>query len=276
MTERKIFAPYPLADYRIMRPAAFLEKGGDKVIFVQQVTLLQVAQRAYSFPAPNAITLFYNKSWKELQAAKKIYYQLIQQVTQQRETLINQPDRISQLYDYLEHIQTSVITIFSALEALSNVAIPETYTHTKTNGKGIREIWDKAALERWSSTEEKIGKIVPEILQIKSPKTLPEWELFKKLKDLRDAIIHQKQSHSNQGEIESGFHQILLDESVFTKIMAGFALINYFCEKDEKHRYFPMLKPEILIAVDIIDSIEERIGVKLENIPPVARDTAPS
>jgi hypothetical protein len=58
--------------------------------------------------------------------------------------------------------------------------------------------------------------------------------------------------------------------------MAGFALINYFCEKDEKHRYFPMLKPEILIAVDIIDSIEERIGVKLENIPPVARDTAPS
>lgn len=267
MKDRKVFAPYPIIDYRIMRPAAFLEKGGDTVVFLQQEATFNKKGRVFHFPAPNAVTLFYNKSWKEFEAAKTIYNDFSPFLQHQEENFINQPSIISRLYDYLEHIQTSVITIYSALEALSNVAIPEAYTLTKKNGKGIQEVWDKAAIERWTPTEEKIGKIIPEILGFDSPKTLPQWEDFKKLRDIRNAIIHQKQSSSKQGEVESGFLQTLLDESIFGTILAGFFIINYFCEKDQMHRYFPMLKQEIPISVEFIASVEETIGVKLVNIP---------
>ena len=38
--------------------------------------------------------------------------------------------------------------------------------------------------------------------------------------------------------------------------MAGFELINYFCEKDETHTYFPILKEQIPVDVNIVESFD--------------------
>jgi len=152
--------------------------------------------------------------------------------------------------------QALIICVYSAIEALSNVAIPNDFILTKKNNKGVIETWKKVNIERWMSTTEKIGKIVPSIIKIESPASQWFWKDFIALKDIRDEIIHQKQSKTDPRGIEEFFLSTLLEESIFTKIMAGYALIKYFCEKDQTHAYFPMLSDEIPINVNFVDSFD--------------------
>jgi hypothetical protein len=262
MEEKKIVAPFKMADQRVMRPSMYLEKGGDTVYFAQRLTECIVDGSKITFITPNAISLFYGKSWKEYQLGLEIYNEIIKPyVANGQDVEISQKDT-AKMYDYLEHIQTSVITIFSAIEALCNVAIPSEFTLTKKNSKDITETWDKSNIEKWTSTEEKIGKIVPEILKIKSPKTLAIWEDFKKLKQIRDDIIHQKQVGRLGASTEFCWLQTLISDSIFVKIMAGFHLIQYFCIMDKMHSYFPMIEAEIPFHVNIVDQFPGAIGFK--------------
>lgn len=252
---KKVYHPIKLPDYRVIRPMAFLEESGDYVATFQQLSSFTINDCKVSFITPNSITMFYNKSWKEYEIGKKIYNDIIKSNLQANTTYDVKEAELSMLYDYFEHIQTSIITIYSAIEALCNVAIPLGYTLTKKNNKGVTEIWDKASIEKWISTEEKVGKIIPEILKIESPKTLPLWKHFKDLKEIRDNIIHQKQSVKQPNEVESKFLCTLLDHSVFIKILSGFELIQYFCKKDETHTYFPIIGDETPMRVDIVEKI---------------------
>lgn len=254
MEERKVIAPFKLADYRVIRPLMFLEKDGNTVASVQQLSSFTINKCEISFITPNSVTLFYNKSWKEYQQAIKIYNEILNPNLNDKITYDVPADDLPKLYDYLEHVQASIITIYSAIEALCNVAIPAKFTLTKKNSRGVTELWDKSHIERWISTEEKIGSIVPDILGIESPKKLPLWEHYKNLKDIRDDIIHQKQSVSNPNEIESTFLFILVHENIFRTIMAGFELIQYFCEKDKTHTFFPMLSAEVPVNINMVDS----------------------
>lgn len=252
--DKKVFSPIKLVDYRVVRPVVFLEKGGNTVVQVQQLSTFSINSCQVSFTTPNAITLFYNKSRKEYEQALMIYERVIREKISGKESYDVSMDDLPSIFDYLEHIQTSIITIYSAIEALCNVAIPVDFTLTKKNGKGITEVWDKANIEKWSSTEEKVGKIVPDLLHIDSPKSLSLWPIFKELKTIRDNIIHQKQSVSKPNEVESDFLTALLEESIFKKILSGFELIEYFCSKDQTHTYFPMLSAEIPVNVNMVDS----------------------
>jgi hypothetical protein len=221
--------------------------------------------------------MFYNKSWKEYENAVKIYDTIIKSNLSGKDEYNVRLQDTSKLYDYFEHIQASVITIYSAIEALCNIAIPKNFTLTKKNSKGVKEIWDKSSIEKWIPTEEKVGKIIPEILNIESPKKLPIWKSFKELKEIRDSIIHQKQSFKNPIEIESSFLKFLLDQSIFRKIMSGFELIRYFCAKDRMHTYFPILDDEVPLHVNIVDDVsgdlaseafEHFVKATLETKPP--------
>jgi hypothetical protein len=275
--DKKVFSRAPVIDYRVIRPSVFLQKGGNTVIQIQQVSTFNIEGCQVSFITPNAVTMFYNKSWKEYENAVKIYDTIIKSNLSGKDEYNVRLQDTSKLYDYFEHIQASVITIYSAIEALCNIAIPKNFTLTKKNSKGVKEIWDKSSIEKWIPTEEKVGKIIPEILNIESPKKLPIWKSFKELKEIRDSIIHQKQSFKNPIEIESSFLKFLLDQSIFRKIMSGFELIRYFCAKDRMHTYFPILDDEVPLHVNIVDDVsgdlaseafEHFVKATLETKPP--------
>ena len=52
------------------------------------------------------------------------------------------------IYNYIEEIQTAIVFGYTALEAFSNLSIPEKYVYTaKPNSKGIVEAFDKMAIE---------------------------------------------------------------------------------------------------------------------------------
>lgn len=256
MKEKKVYAPFKVPDYRVIRPTMFLEKDGKTVASVQQLSSFTIGQSKLSFITPNSASMFLNKSWKEYEKGLAIYNEIIKPNLKPGKTYDVPLDDLPKLYDYIEHIQTSIITIYSAIEALSNLAIPNDFTLTKVNQKGVTETWNKVNIERWLTTEEKIGKIVPEILGIESPSKFPFWENFKNLKQIRDDIIHQKHSIGKPDDIESSFLQVLLNDTISSKIVAGFELIKYFCEKDQRHLYFPMLSSEVPVNVNIIDSFD--------------------
>jgi hypothetical protein len=253
---KKVYSPVKVVDYRIIRPRVFLEKGGNTVASVQQLSSFSVGNCKIEFITPNPVTLFYNKGRKEYENAETIYKEIIQPNLNPGKKYEVSIDDLHKIYDYLEHIQTSIICVYSAIEALSNVAIPNGFILTKKNNKGIMETWKKENIERWISTTEKISKIVPSIRKIESPASQRFWEDFIALKDIRDEIIHQKQSKADPRNIEGFFINTLLEESIFTKIMAGYSLIKYFCEKDQTHAYFPMLSDEIPIKVNFVDSFD--------------------
>ncbi len=219
-----------------------------------------------SFFTPNGVTLFISKARKEYDLSIQIYNDVVRNKLKSNFLYVVQQETIPKLYDYFENIQSCIIMIYSAIEALCNVAIPESYTLAKKNNKGITEIWDKANIEKWTPTEEKAGKIVPEILGIDSPKNQPFWENFKKLKHVRDEIIHQKQSALTPNEIESAFLALLLSETIFDKVKAGFAMVQYFCDKDKSHSYFPMLDRETPVNVNFVDDASQIPGHNLNDI----------
>src|SRR5690606_6291552 len=109
------------------------------------------------------------------------------------------PDETVSLFDYLEHIQTAIITLYSAIESLINILIPDDFILEERNNKGIKEMWDKSAIERWKSTSEKLKVIIPKALTITNPTSYKCWSKFCEFEALRNDIVHIK-SHSLQNE----------------------------------------------------------------------------
>ena len=241
--KKKIKSTYQIPDYRVTRPTVFLEENGSRVVSVSQLSSCKIGDCTVSFLTPNQVTLLFNKSRKELEKARQTFDTIFGNNIEGKLAYDVSADELTVLYDYFEHIQATIITIYSAIEALCNAAIPASFTLTKKNNKGITETWDKASIEKWTPTEEKVGKIVPEILGIDSPRKLSCWNGYKKLKYIRDEIIHQKQSPEDPATADTSFLALLLNKAIFATIHSGFELIKYFCEMDKKHLHFPLLDP---------------------------------
>ncbi len=234
---RTTFVP----DARMARPIVYSVKSIKKSITLQRSEMFEITGVEIKFPTPNNVSLFANIANREKQQAKNIHSSLIMKDIKIKKNINIENEDIKKLYNYLEHIQTSIIAIYTALESFANIAIPNDYTHTFKNNKGIIESYDKTAIERWLKTSEKIADLLPAILNSSSPKELQSWSNFKELENIRNEIIHQKTERANSSrDINSKFIGKLLNPNIFEIIEAGFSLIQFFCEKDIYHSFFPM------------------------------------
>lgn len=258
---------YTIPDIRMTRPVMIHNKTLKKTITIQRIETFSIGDCKISFPTPNNVSLFASIAKKEKQQAKNIFSSLItKDIKNKKELKISDKDT-PRLFNYFEHIQSSVIAIYTALEAFANIAIPAEFTHTFKNSKGITETWDKKAIERWYKTSDKLCELLPKILESDSPKTMPNWSRFKELENIRNDIIHQKTVPNDQDKkIDSTFLKKLLTSEIFNIIDSGFELISFFCQKDTSHAFFPigfsetLLKPlevdDFLEVIRPLDSIE--------------------
>jgi hypothetical protein len=107
-------------------------------------------------------------------------------------------------FDAVQHLATSVICAFTALESFANDAIPleHEYWHTKSSTV-ILEKSDKKEFERRMSLGFKLNEVLPAIFDVAPPKgKSPVWSSYKKLKKCRDSLIHAK-SHETRS-VDSG------------------------------------------------------------------------
>lgn len=242
-------------DIRMSRPGYVKEKKSGNIIGYSQVVFHKVQKKTYGFIPPNNIAILLNKSKRELQIAKEIYYQRITPKFNGKKKVIFEDAKLSDLYDYFEHIQTSIIFSYTAIEAFCNIAIPEDYQHEILNNKGIKEIWDKAAIEKFFKTSEKIKTLLPAILNVPKPNNETFWGQFDLLEKIRNNLIHQKSSE--EGFKESAYLLDLLKEGIFATVYSGFELIEYFCNADTKHSYFPMGISNSDIKIKEIDEFSD-------------------
>ncbi|SDG54372.1 MULTISPECIES: hypothetical protein [unclassified Duganella] len=228
-------------DVRCARPIIVVDKSIKKTITLQQQETVLVDGCEINFHAPNNVAIFASIAKKELQQAKSIYTSVLGKDLNKRKRIEISDQDLPRLYNYLECIQSSIIAIYTALESFANIAIPANYTYTSKNSKGVTETWDKAAIERWQKTSDKVAIFLPEILKCESPKGLSDWSKFKELEEIRNDIIHQKTVLKNgKDSADNIFLKKLMHKSIFDIIESGFSLIKFFCTKDVFHAFFPM------------------------------------
>ena len=179
---------------------------------------------------PNNVALLLSVSEKAFIAAKKIYTEKLstsdvildfEKIDGDRKKMMN--DASSLVCDYLENIQTSIVFGYTALEAFTNLSIPEDYTYTTgKNNKGISEIYDKKVIERWIPLKIKIKKILTKIYNTGKIENQKWWGQFSKLEKYRNEIIHQKSI------LHTEFYKVYFKQNIFNVCMSPNEVILFF------------------------------------------------
>jgi hypothetical protein len=87
----------------------------------------------------------------------------------------------------------AVTFAFQSMEAFANFVISQAnVAEIDVERKKMIEKWTPDEVERWCSTEEKLGTIVPALGKVPTIKGTALWERLRKLKDLRDSATHLK------------------------------------------------------------------------------------
>ena len=228
------------SDPRELRPIVIRAKKQEQLIVLGHTEKYELNKQNISFVPPNNISICLNISAREYSTATEYFKKEIQKKLSSGNEIEFSKDKNKELYNYFENVQTSLIFSYIAVEAFANLTIPDDYELEQINNKKVKEVWNKESIERWKTTTEKIGSIVPDILEVESPKNLKIWSDFKKLESIRNEIIHQKTAQ-NKLNVSSTYLHEFFSNKIFEYISAGPLLIEYFCSKSKSnYPYFPI------------------------------------
>ena len=220
-----------IVDIRMTRPILVpVDKKCGKSAYFHQMHSYDFGKKTLHFTPPNNVALLLSIAKKSRNQAKGIFYKQLTKLLNDKQEYVFNGDDLTRLYDYFEHIQTSIIMSYTAIESFVNIAIPEEYEYETHNGKGIKEIWDKSAIERYKSTSDKLKDFLPNILNIDTPVTQQFWDNFIRLEKLRNDLIHPK--GIKKSNLKSPLYSELLKDSVFAIIDSATSIISYFCNAD--------------------------------------------
>lgn len=200
---------YTPFDIRANKPICFKEnplKGGNGSMVLQEVesikfpTKINGKNNTLNYYAPNNVGMLLSISQKSLLEAKLIYKKELNpdavnhledyENMNRKETIIR---KSKIMYDFIETVQIAIVFGYTALEAFANLSIPSNYQYkSDINSKGIIEIYDKKAIERWVTLKLKVSDILVEVYKTKDIKKTKLWNQFLQFEQLRNEIIHQK------------------------------------------------------------------------------------
>jgi hypothetical protein len=104
------------------------------------------------------------------------------------------PDDQKPLFNFFERFISHVVFSFTALESFTNEVVPLGYSYRTIDRNTSKEvIYSRDEIQRYISLDEKLSTLLPDALGIESPKGLHTWRDFKKLKKVRNRVIHLKQ-----------------------------------------------------------------------------------
>ncbi len=225
---------FELSDTRLMKPVCHQKYENGSLqgsMLIQDIDKVSLSKKtSITYYVPNNVALLLSVSDKALLAAKKTYTDNftnpdivlnLDKMKGDKKELMNSASSL--VCDYLENIQTSIVFGYTALEAFVNLSIPENYTYTtEKNNKGISELFDKKALERWLPLKSKIKKILTDIYKTKKIEGQKWWGHFSSLEQYRNDIIHQKSiSHTE-------FYKVYFKQSIFNVCKSPNEVILFF------------------------------------------------
>lgn len=114
--------------------------------------------------------------------------------------------------DCVFDLQTAVLCSFLAIESLANHAIETLPTGTTVTRK--KKTYDKGAMVRWLSTNEKYKLAVPLVEGGKRIAGTATWDRYLALKDLRDELVHiKKRGLITDADDPSAYDRLMLGEA---------------------------------------------------------------
>jgi hypothetical protein len=197
-----------------------------KDIFVKAlVPSFEFKNRKISFGLPNACALYLGNAFKLYKQAMDLRDQSINEIINTRI-----PEYLA--FAYFEKIMGSVLFAYSSIETFANTEVPDNYYHYKKR-KQLFLAEAKNTIERWEPLEVKIAEILPEVLNIESPKGKKEWQRYKELKKVRNRIVHLKSVDQNvKADGQDSIWKILFKEKVLNYPLIAKNLIEYFFQKE--------------------------------------------
>ncbi len=102
------------------------------------------------------------------------------------------PDNHGRLFNYFEAFSAHVIFAFMALESFANGMLPAGVEYEVVDTDGGTERYTGEDVELKMSLEQKLALVLPEVLQVPSPKGSHKWGHFKKLQRTRHRLVHLK------------------------------------------------------------------------------------
>jgi hypothetical protein len=225
---------FKLSDTRLMKPVCHQKYENGSLqgsMLIQDIDKVSLSKKAsITYFVPNNVALLLSVSEKTLIAAKTTYTDNfsnpeiildLDKMNSDRKEKMNSASSL--VCDYLENIQTSIVFGYTALEAFVNLSIPENYTYTtEKNNKGISELFDKKAIERWMPLKTKIKNILTDIYRTKKIENQKWWGHFLSLEQYRNDIIHQKSiSHTE-------FYKVYFKQSIFNVCKSPNEVIRFF------------------------------------------------
>jgi len=213
--------------------------------------------RKATYFVPNNVALLLSSSKSALNSARNIYNKQLSNSNfeidfekmggDHKQTL----GEVSSLVcDYLENIQTSIIFGYTALEAFVNLSIPENYQYIiDKNSRGISEIYDKKAIERWLPLKVKIKNILPDIYNTTPIDRQKCWSHFTNLENYRNDIIHQKSIDRTQ------FYKTYFKSVIFNVCNSPTEVIRFFhdshAEQNKTNPIWPWLEGITAVPVNL-------------------------
>ena len=172
---------------------------------------------------PNDVAIYSNISTSNLEKVKKFHKEKIipRLKSGWGSKDLNQKE-LKEYYDYFEIAITSVIFAYTAIEAFANICIPNNYIYSYTDNKGIEIIDKKEIIEKSYSLRDKLKKILPDVLGCASPTQEKWWNKFTELENLRNEIIHSKDSKSEDR------YSKLLSTSIIRKVDVHKDVVQYY------------------------------------------------
>jgi hypothetical protein len=243
---------YSFVDNRFMKPVCHQSYEGGALkgsMLIQDIDKVSLSKKSnITYFVPNNIALLLSVSDKSLQEAKKIHSKYfsnkeieldLEKMAGDRKEMMNNASSL--VCDYLESIQTSIVFGYTALEAFVNLSIPDNYEYAaEKNSKGISEIYDKKAIERWLTLRTKVKSILTEIYNTKKIDSQKWWGHFLNLESYRNEIIHQKSiSHTE-------FYKVYFKQNIFSVCRSPIELITFFhdshTEENKTNPLWPWLE----------------------------------
>lgn len=178
---------------------------------------------------PNDVALYSNISERCLKQAREFYDKVILPRHKQWSGSFPSLEIQKEYYDYFEIIIEAVIFAYTALEAFANICIPSGWEY-QTEANGVKTIYSKEAIERKFPLRDKFKKIIRPILNTPDPSQENWWMSFTELENLRNEIIHTKQSKSEERYAK------LLSQSIFDIVKNHQDIIQFYGEHISKYK----------------------------------------
>lgn len=224
---------YDVFDERINKPIWYRKiENGEEVgsMVSQEMDEINYPKNPFEFFAPNNIGMLLSVSQRFKNQARELYEEKINpkkvnhsyvEIEQNKKKFLQEKSIIAA--DYIELVQISIVFAYTAIESFANLSIPESYEYELiVKSKGIKEIYDKKAIERWVSLSDKISKILTVIYKTPKIENQNFWSSVKSLEKRRHNIIHQKSINRTE------FYKDYFKEQIFKQIDSAQTVLHFF------------------------------------------------